>query len=37
MISVLSLIALAKVADAGGSGNFPPLPIFRADVTAKPT
>ena len=37
MINVLSLIALAKLDDAGSSGNFPPLPIFRADVTAKPT
>ena len=35
MMNVLSLITLAKL-DAGG-GNFPPLPIFRADVTAKPT
>ena len=37
MINALSLIALAKLDDAGSSGNFPPLPIFRADVTAKPT
>ena len=37
MTIVLSLIALAKLDDAGSGGNFPPLPIFRADVTAKPT
>ena len=27
MINVLSLIALAKLDDAGSSGNFPPLPL----------